>query len=343
MKVLPNDSRIKSAYLLSDEFASAFIACPPTRTLHIRSSEYAEAWHTWAGIPNPHFSPFIGKRISSRKTRGGGTYTRTVDPHGDNLGAITGQHMLAKHDHIKWSLYQIMQYADFRAECEPKGLFRQFAQFMDESEGMRKREIIQPDFLFQRATGEYLGDVKTISFTTSNYGGLKRTEPHLAVNTRARKVHKEYLNKAKAADRKWNHTPQNAVGPIELRLNEFGAVRPFVFGFLGETNNAVRKLVKDIATVGARNLWRQMGQTSQVNAYGVLLGKFRRTVGVAAVRANACMKLRVLGTLLGRRDDSQFYRASREEARFRDAEWDNYLHHGPRGQSDYHHGFEHCI
>ena len=42
------------------------------------------------------------------------------------------------------------------------------------------------------------------------------------------------------------------------------------------------------------------------------------------------MKLRVLGTLLGRRDDSQFYRASREEARFREAEWDNYLHHGPR-------------
>ena len=109
---------------------------------------------------------------------------------------------------------------------------------MDESEGMRKREIIQPDFLFQRATGAYLGDVKTISFTTSNYGGRKRTEPHLAVNTRARKVHKEYLNKAKAADRKWNNTPQNAVGPIELRLNEFGAVRPFVFGFLGETNNA---------------------------------------------------------------------------------------------------------
>ena len=57
-----------------------------------------------------------------------------------------------------------------------------------------------------------------------------------------------------------------------------------------------------------------MGQTSQVNAYGVLLGTFRRTVGVAAVRANARMKLRVLGTLLGRRDNSQFYRASREEA-----------------------------
>ena len=69
----------------------------------------------------------------------------------------------------------------------------------------------------------------------------------------------------------------------------------------------------------------------------------QRDHGNRDVRANARMTLRVLGTLLGRRDDSQFYRASREEARFREAEWDNYLHHGPRGQSDYHHGFEHCI
>ena len=35
--------------------------------------------------------------------------------------------------------------------------------------------------------------------------------------------------------------------------------------------------------------------------------------------------------------------AAREEARFRKAEWDNYLRHGPRGQAEYHHGFEHCI
>ena len=146
-----------------------------------------------------------------------------------------------------------------------------------------------------------------------------------------------------AADRKWNNTPENAVGPVECRLNEFGTVLPFVFGFLGETNNAVRKLVKEMATVGARNLWRQMGQTCQNNAYGILLNKFTRTIGVAAVRANARMKLRVLGTLLGRRDDAQYHRASREEARFREAEWDNYLRHGPRGRAEYHHGSEHCI
>ena len=31
------------------------------------------------------------------------------------------------------------------------------------------------------------------------------------------------------------------------------------------------------------------------------------------------------------------------EARFHEAEWDNYLRHSPRGQAEYHHGFEHCI
>ena len=55
------------------------------------------------------------------------------------------------------------------------------------------------------------------------------------------------------------------------------------------------------------------------------------------------MKLRVLGTLLGRSNDAQHNSATREEARFRKAEWDNYLRHGPRAQAEYHHGFEHCI
>jgi hypothetical protein len=41
--------------------------------------------------------------------------------------------------------------------------------------------------------------------------------------------------------------------------------------------------------------------------------------------------------------DAQHNSATREEARFRKAEWDNYLRHGPRGQAEYHHGFEHCI
>ena len=251
--------------------------------------------------------------------------------------------MIDKHDHIKWHLYRLMQYAGLNATCEPKGLFSPFVQNTNPLDGMRAADIMRPDFLLNNPTGPRIGDVKTIAHCGTNYAGRKRTEPHLAVDTRARKVAKDYRRIARAADRKWNNTPENAVGPVECRLNEFGTVLPFVFGFLGETNNAVRKLVKEMATVGARNLWRQMGQTCQNNAYGILLNKYTREIGVAAVRANARMKLRVLGTLLGRRDDAQYHRASREEARFREAEWDNYLRHGPRGRAEYHHGSEHCI
>jgi len=343
MAALPDTSRIKTAFYLSDEFSNAFIACPPKRDFHIRCSEYHDIWYTWAGLPNPHFSNFVGKPISSRRTRNGETFTRKVDPYGDNLCAVSGKHMLDKHDHIKWCWFDLMQYVNYGAECEPKGLFRQFAANLDESEGMRKREILQPDFLFDHASGTTIADIKTISFTTTNYGGRKRTTPHLAVNTRANRVHKEYVKKAQQADRKWNTTPSGSIGPIESRLNEFGTVTPFVFGFLGEASKAVHNTIKDMAAAGSEHLWRQMGQTSQANAYGILLRKLRRRLGVAATRANARMRLRVLGTLFGRRDDSQYNRTAREEARFREAEWDNYNRHGPRGHAEYHHGFEHCI
>ena len=123
-----------------------------------------------------------------------------------------------------------------------------------------------------------------------------------------------------------------------VRIRHCHTVTPFVFGFLGEANKAVRETIKDMASIGSEYLWRQMGQTCQNNAYGILLRKLTRTLGVAATRANARMRLRVLGTLFGRRDDSQYNRASREEARFREAEWDNYLRHGPRGHAEYHHG-----
>ena len=73
-----------------------------------------------------------------------------------------------------------------------------------------------------------------------NYGGSKRTENGAAVEAKAHTVHNDYLKTAREADSKWNNTPQNAVGPIESRLNEFDTVLPFVFGYLGEVNKAVR-------------------------------------------------------------------------------------------------------
>jgi hypothetical protein len=41
----------------------------------------------------------------------------------------------------------------------------------------------------------------------------------------------------------------------------------FVFGVYGETNEATRAEISEMAKVGAANRWRDMGQTSQVKAY----------------------------------------------------------------------------
>ena len=74
-------------------------------------------------------------------------------------------------------------------------------------------------------------------------------------------------------------------------------VRAFVFGVYGETNEATRAEISEMAMVGAAKLWRSMGQTSQVKAYAVLKHSLTRSLGIAAVRANARMRLRVLSLL----------------------------------------------
>ena len=66
------NSRVAYAYNLAGPFSGAFINGAPTWLNHMLNSEYRVAWHVWAGIPNPLFSPFVGKHISSRSTRGGG-------------------------------------------------------------------------------------------------------------------------------------------------------------------------------------------------------------------------------------------------------------------------------
>ena len=62
-------------------------------------------------------------------------------------------------------------------------------------------------------------------------------------------------------------TPEGSAGPIESRLYEFGTVTPFVFGFLGEANKAVRDTIKDMASVGseypsgAKLKWGKLAKT----------------------------------------------------------------------------------
>ena len=104
---------------------------------------------------------------------------------------------------------------------------------------------------------------------------------------RAKTVYTDYRKKARDADQLYNGTAAGAVGPIEERLQQFGVVRAFVFGVYGETNEATRAEISEMAKVRAAKRWQGMGQTSQVKACAVLKHTLTRSLGIAAVRAKS--------------------------------------------------------
>jgi hypothetical protein len=70
-------------------------------------------------------------------------------------------------------------------------------------------------------------------------------DPKKVVNRRQDKVNREYHNKAKKLDRDYHGTQEGTIGPIEDRLNMFGAngtVLGLVFGAFGEVSDHVRQV-----------------------------------------------------------------------------------------------------
>ena len=81
--------------------------------------------------------------------------------------------------------------------------------------------------------GGVLHEVKIISCSKTRY---KPNSPKRAGDTRADLLPQEYLNKARAADQKYNDVQPGTVGPVERKLLELGEVRGIVSGNFGEVS-----------------------------------------------------------------------------------------------------------
>ena len=115
---------------------------------------------------------------------------------------------------------------------------------------------------------------------------------------RARKIPQEYIDKARAADIKWNGTPEipGAIGPVQNRLMQLQSslghpVLPLVAGAFGEINRAFDALIKHAAQVGAERLYRRMRLASAPTAKGVLTQQFRTQIGSTILRGRGAMLL----------------------------------------------------
>ena len=76
-----------------------------------------------------------------------------------------------------------------------------------------------------------------------------------------------------------------------------------------------------------------MGQTSQDKAYEVVKHSLTRSLGIAAVRANARMRLRVLSRVSMGGKSVPVGSAKDENKHFEEAERENYRRRGPRARS----------
>ena len=118
-----------------------------------------------------------------------------------------------------------------------------------------------------------------------------------AVASRARAVPTAYEALARDLDERCHGVRGDAVragvvgaGPVLRLLRSYPECVGLVFGAFGEASPSVHELCAHVAKVGSEQGWRRMGARSAAEAYGFLVGRLRRSWGVAVVRAAAHLR-----------------------------------------------------
>ena len=212
-----------------------------------------------------------------------------VDPWGNNMltTIMKGDTTRTKHDGIVHQIFEETRRA-FKAIQEPSDAFR---QVNGGGQGMR------PDML--TITTSTLNDAKTVSPGRPRHNQstlrLCHTKPCSVVEKRQEQVHKEYVNKAKAIDKKNKaHSP----GPALAHLESFGRVRGLVIGPRGEASSDLHALVERVCTVRAEKLVQESSYSLQ-EAKAVIKRGVCRRVGSTFVKHNMIRKRQRISILTG--------------------------------------------
>ena len=146
-------------------------------------------------------------------------------------------------------------------------------------------------------TRPVLHELKVISASKTRYkpGSEKR-----AVDVRADALQKEYLMKARVADRR-SGIDEGQIGRAEAKLLSMGTVRGLVCGNWGEVSEDTHALLNILATNRVRVAGPSTGRKGKLRSESgkrAVMGYLRRTLGVATVRAQCKSllgRLEVLG------------------------------------------------
>ena len=142
-----------------------------------------------------------------------------------------------------------------------------------------------------------LHECKIISCSQTRY---RPTWVKRAMDVRTDKLPKEYLEKARAGDRRQG-VPEGVMGGLEARLISLGELRGIVAGNFGEVNGHMHDLIAALATSRVRKAGVGRGRRgvmrSEEAERAVAITGLRRKFGVMAVRCQASSLLGRLETL----------------------------------------------
>ena len=130
---------------------------------------------------------------------------------------------------------------------------------------------------------------------------------------RQTRVHRDYHNAARSTDRKFNNTPEDAIGPVEARLSSFGIIQGLVVGAFAEGSSHLHHLIDQYANTAANRLWRGMGARNAMEARNILRQDARRHLGVEMARGNARHKMDRLSKCQGNPEQGN---ANHQRSRF---------------------------
>ena len=306
IRAMPLRAQLRRAWLSCDVFSTQFVTAWPSHEHAISDVEFSEAVATYLGLPSPALIPLAGMRIPD-----GPTQHRICDQFGIQLACahLPGRGWDDHHDSILRVLYRDITHCGVRGDLEPRDLFasalpaaairRVGARRLGIIPDLRLRDVPFPDRHHSGRTHGFLFDLKTVHDGTAHYQSAEAQHTRAAaVASRARAVPTAYEALARDLDERCHGVRGDAVragvvgaGPVLRLLRSYPECVGLVFGANGEASPSVHELCAHVAKVGSEQGWRRMGARSAAEAYGFLVGRLRRSWGVAAVRAAAHLRV----------------------------------------------------
>ena len=118
-----------------------------------------------------------------------------------------------------------------------------------------------------------LAELKIINCCPTRYPSGRGDK---AVNRRAHLLQSEYRKKAREADRNFGGVPEDTVGPVERKLEQFGELRGLVVGAFGKGSEDIHMLIDTLAESRVQALGLQKGKQGMEAEIGATKGQIRR-------------------------------------------------------------------